>query len=87
MSKLAIRDLARCRDLDRHVRRTVRGGRDWSKGLGPAAEVQVNVSQNIMQFQDVRVSALNNVGVIGAGFGPFALDVSPLQRAGTAVTL
>lgn len=87
MSTLVIRDLARSQTLDRTARTAVHGGANWLKGLGPAAEVQVNVDQRIVQFQDVRVNALNNVGVIGAGFGPLALDVSPAQRAGAAVAL
>jgi hypothetical protein len=85
MSSLVIRDLAQHQVLDRAARRAVHGGANWLKGQGPAADVHVNVDQRIVQLQDVRVSALNNVGVIGAGFSPLALDVSPAQRAGAAV--
>ena len=87
MSTLAIRDLSHSRELDRTARTAVRGGANWLKGQGPAAQVQVNVDQRIVQFQDVRVNALNNVGIIGAGFGPLALDVSPAQRAGALVAV
>lgn len=87
MSTLVIRDLAHSRALDGAARAAVRGGANWLKGQGPAADVRVDVDQRIVQFQDVRVSALNNVGVIGAGFGPLALDLSPAQRARAAVVL
>jgi hypothetical protein len=61
----------------------VRGGNSWLQGLGPLANVNVNVgvAQNIVQLQDVEVNALNNVGVIGAGFGPLNLAVNPKQIA------
>jgi hypothetical protein len=41
------------------------------------------VNQNIIQYQNVQVNALNNIGVIGAGFGPLHLNVSPAQYAST----
>ncbi|MBS1191774.1 MAG: hypothetical protein H6R10_3566 [Rhodocyclaceae bacterium] len=90
MSTLMIRDLAHQRELDDPACRAVRGGA--GRPLGPTvagsfANVEVNVNQNINQFQDVRVNALNNVGVIGADFGPLRLDVSPLQRATAGVVL
>lgn len=87
MSTLVIRDLAECRALDRRAAARVHGGAAWLGGLGPAAAVQVNVNQDIRQFQDVRVDALNNVGFVGAGFGPLRLDVSPVQRAGAGFAL
>lgn len=59
----------------------VRGGNSWLKGLGSIANVNVGVNQNIAQMQNVEVNALNNAGVIGAGFGPLKLDVSPSQWA------
>lgn len=83
MSKLVIRDLAHSRGLDRQALSAVRGGANWLKGLGPAANVQVNVNQDIRQSQVVSVNALNNVGVIGADFGPLTFKVSPEQRAAT----
>jgi len=81
MSNLMIHDLPRSDELDRKAMATVRGGNSWLKGLGPIANVNIGVNQNIAQMQNVEVNALNNVGVIGAGFGPLKLDVSPSQWA------
>lgn len=81
MTNLTIEDLPRSDDLDQATMSKVRGGNSWLKGLGPIANVNVDVNQNIAQMQNVEVNALNNVGVIGAGFGPLKLDVSPTQWA------
>lgn len=81
MSTIKIDNLAQSRELDRKTMAAVRGGNSWLQGLGPVANVNVGITQNINQFQNVKVDALNNVGVIGAGFGPLALDVSPKQFA------
>jgi hypothetical protein len=83
MSSIIIRDLSRSRELNHKAMSCVRGGNSWLDGLGPVAKVNVNVTQNLAQLQNVQVNALNNVGVIGAGFGPLHLDVSPTQ-AGAA---
>jgi hypothetical protein len=86
MSSLTIQDLSHTRDLDAYSMSGVHGGGNtWLAGLGPVANVNVNVDQNIQQYQNVQVNALNNVGVIGAGFGPFKLNVSPSQWASTDV--
>ena len=87
MSKLMIRDLAQSRELHSREMSTVRGGRAWLTELGPVANVNVGVEQNIIQFQDIEVNALNNVGTIGAGFGPLALSVSPKQVASAKAVL
>lgn len=84
MSALLIRDLAHGQPLDRAAMLKVRGGYySLRQDLGPVANVNVNVgvSQSIIQLQNVEVNALNNVGVIGADFGPLRLNVSPTQRA------
>lgn len=81
MSTIQIHNLSQSRELDRQTMATVRGGNSWLKGLGPVANVNVGISQNINQFQNVEVNALNNVGVIGAGFGPLKLEANPLQVA------
>jgi hypothetical protein len=81
MSNLMIHDLPRSEELDQKTMSRVRGGNSWLKGLGPVANVNVDVNQNIAQVQNIEVNALNNVGVIGAGFGPLKLDVSPSQWA------
>lgn len=82
---IAIHDLAHHQSLDRKALKAVRGGFRSLKDLGPVANVQVNVNQDIRQNQVVSVAALNNVGVIGADLGSLGLNVSPTQRAATAV--
>ena len=84
MSSLMIRDLSRTRELDRHAMSAVSGGTGSSvpglpsvSSLGGFANVNVSVNQSVSQLQYVNVAALNNVGVIGAGFGPLKLNVSP----------
>lgn len=81
MSNLTIQDLPLSQDLDEKEMSKVSGGNSWLKGLGPIANVNIDVNQNISQMQNVEVNALNNIGVIGAGFGPLKLDVSPSQWA------
>ncbi|TCS35952.1 hypothetical protein EDC30_10815 [Paucimonas lemoignei] len=81
MSTLSIHNLPQSRELDREALTSIRGGNSWLRGLGPVANVNIAIDQNINQFQNVEVSALNNVGVIGAGFGPLSFDVSPGQFA------
>ncbi len=87
MSNITISDLPQSRKLDRCAMSKVRGGNSWLAGLGPIANVNVGVNQNIAQLQNVQVNALNNVGVIGAGFGPLNLNVSPSQWANAGITL
>lgn len=90
MSTIMIRDLAKSEELDRKAMAAVRGGfagNSWLAGLGPIANVNVGVNQNITQLQNIDVNALNNVGVIGAGFGPLKLDVSPQQLASAGVII
>ena len=87
MSTIMIHDLTQKRELDRKAMSSVHGGNSWLKGLGPIANVNVDVNQNIAQLQNVEVNALNNVGAIGAGFGPFRLDVSPKQLADAKVVI
>ncbi|WP_420473456.1 hypothetical protein [Noviherbaspirillum sp. ST9] len=81
MSSLTIQDLPLSQDLDEKEMSKVRGGNSWLQGLGPIANVNIDVNQNISQLQNVEVNALNNIGVLGAGFGPLKLDVSPSQWA------
>ena len=93
MSSLSISDLDHSSDLDSTSMAAVRGGSgygaptSWLAGLGPVANVNVGVNQNITQLQNVEVNALNNVGVIGAGFVPPHLDVSPSQWANANVAM
>ncbi|MGV3654386.1 MAG: hypothetical protein ACO1N5_09210 [Noviherbaspirillum sp.] len=80
MSTLRIHDLPAQADLDSRAMSAVRGGYAL-KDAGAFANVNVNINQDIAQLQNVEVNALNNVGVIGAGFGPLKLDVNPKQFA------
>ncbi|HEY0844478.1 MAG TPA: hypothetical protein VGE12_03875, partial [Noviherbaspirillum sp.] len=50
MSHIAIHDLARNEELDGKSMSSVRGGNSWLKALGPVANVNVDVNQNITQF-------------------------------------
>lgn len=85
MSTITISNLAQDQSLDRDAMCAIRGGGNpWMAGLGPLATVNVDVHQNITQLQKVNVSALNDVGTIGAGFGPLRMDVSPMQLANVA---
>jgi len=81
MSNITIRDLGASRELDRRAMAAVRGGNSFLAGLGPVANIDIDVNQNIAQLQNIEVNALNNVGVIGAGFGPLKLDINPMQFA------
>jgi len=87
MSNITVHDLPRSEELDDKAMTEVRGGNSWLAGLGPVANVNVGVNQNIAQLQNIEVNALNNIGVIGAGFGPLKLDVSPSQWANPQVAL
>lgn len=87
MSTIAITDLAQRRELDGADMAAVRGGNSWLSGLGPIAQVNVGISQNIAQLQNVDVNTLNNVGVIGAGFALPAIDANPSQWANASVAL
>ena len=67
MSSIAISDLAHNAELDRRAMSAVRGG----SGFGKDVNVNVDVNQQIGQFQQIGINVLNNNGVIGAGFkGP-----------------
>lgn len=81
MSKIEIRDLPVSRELDAAALAEIRGGNSWLAGLGPVANVNVGVNQNIVQLQNIEVNALNNVGVIGAGFVAPSLNFAPSQFA------
>lgn len=87
MSSIVVQDLACSTDLDQHAMSSVRGGNSWLAGLGPIANVNVNVVQNLNQLQNVAVNTLNNVGSIGAGFIPPNIAVSPSQWGNLGVAL
>ncbi|WP_321911846.1 MULTISPECIES: hypothetical protein [unclassified Paraburkholderia] len=87
MTSLVIRELAPGTELDRRAMTAVRGGNSAFGSYGPIANINVspNIVQNISQVQVVDVAALNNIGYIGAGFGPLNLKVNPAQYASTGV--
>ncbi|KIG03709.1 MULTISPECIES: hypothetical protein [Caballeronia] len=76
MSSIIVRDLSHSKDLDRRAMSAVSGG----QGYGPYANVEVNVGilQNLTQVQKVDVTALSNIGYVGAGVSPH-FDISPVQ--------
>jgi hypothetical protein len=66
MSSILIHDLAHNAALDKGAMALVRGGNAF-----PNVNVNVDVNQQVAQFQQIGISVLNNNGVIGAGFkGP-----------------
>jgi hypothetical protein len=70
MSSLIIRDLAHSAALDKRAMAAVRGGMGFVP-TGPNVNVNVNLNQQIGQFQQIGINVLNNNGIIGAGFkGP-----------------
>ncbi|WP_151638801.1 hypothetical protein [Noviherbaspirillum aerium] len=78
---IQINDIASSSELDHASMAAVRGGNSWLAGLGPIANVNVGVSQNLTQLQNVEVNTLNNVGSIGPGFAVPKINVSPNQWA------
>ena len=67
MSSIQIQDLAHSAPLDKQAMSSVRGGSAFGKDVN----VNVNIDQQIGQFQQIGINVLNNNGVIGAGFvGP-----------------
>lgn len=77
---LTISDLSTSTELDNQAMAAVSGGHSLG-GLGPYADVNVNIDQDIGQFQQIEVNALNNIGVLGADLGPLSFNVSPQQSA------
>ena len=72
MSSLAIQDLPHNAELDSHAMSLVHGGSAFGKDVN----VNVDVNQQIGQFQQIGINVLNNNGVIGAGFKGPDIDVA-----------
>ncbi|MFC5478707.1 hypothetical protein [Massilia suwonensis] len=72
MSSIIVKDLARVAELDGHTMAQVEGGFAFGKDVN----VNVNVNQQIGQFQQIGINVLNNNGVIGAGFKGPDIDVA-----------
>ena len=77
MSSIAISDLAHNAELDTRAMSAVRGGR----AFGQDVNVNVELNQQIGQFQQIGINVLNNNGVIGAGFKGPDIDVAAALRA------
>jgi hypothetical protein len=73
MSSIAIADLAHSTELDSRAMGRVLGG---SSPFGKDVNVNVEVNQQIGQFQQIGINVLNNNGVIGAGFKGPDIDVA-----------
>jgi hypothetical protein len=76
MSSIAIHDLAQSAAIDDRAMTAVRGGYAFGKDVN----VNVNVNQQLAQFQQIGVNVLNNNGVIGAGFVGPNIDVAAAMR-------
>lgn len=72
MSSIAIADLAHSAELDRRAMLAVQGGSAFGKDVN----VNVEVNQQIGQFQQIGINVLNNNGVIGAGFKGPEIDLA-----------
>ena len=72
MSSIAIHDLSHRNELDHQAMSAVEGGFAFGKDVN----VNVNVNQQLAQFQQIGVNVLNNNGVIGAGFVGPDIDVA-----------
>ena len=72
MSSIAIADLAHSAELDRRAMSAVHGGSAFGKDVN----VNVDVNQQIGQFQQIGINVLNNNGVIGAGFKGPEIDLA-----------
>ena len=83
---LSINDLPANQELDSKALADVTGGYALAN-LGTLANVNINIDQDIAQFQNVEVNALNNIGVLGADLGPLHFAVSPSQWAANYASL
>ncbi|MGO4479969.1 hypothetical protein AB4Z32_27425 [Massilia sp. 2TAF26] len=80
MSSIAIHDLAHSATIDGQAMSAVRGGYTFGK------DVNVNVNQQLAQFQQIGVNVLNNNGVIGAGFRGPDIDVAAALKGENKLT-
>ena len=82
MSSIAIHDLAHSAAIDSQAMSAVRGGYAFGKDVN----VNVNVNQQLAQFQQIGVNVLNNNGVIGAGFRGPDIDVAAALKGENKLT-
>lgn len=83
MSSIMISDLRNSTELDLRAMSAVRGGFAW----GADVNINLNVDQKIVQFQDVQANVLNNNGVIGAGFVGPSLSLDVAQKASNSAVV
>ncbi|KQQ97185.1 hypothetical protein [Massilia sp. Leaf139] len=72
MSSIVVKDLAHSASLDQGAMALVSGG----NAFGPKVNVNLNIDQEITQFQQIGINVLNGNGVIGAGFKGPDIDVA-----------
>ncbi len=77
---LSIKDLPASQELDHQAMADVTGGY-FVPGAFADVDINIAIDQNIVQVQNIQVSALNNIGVLGADLGPLNFNVSPSQYA------
>ncbi|MEM5342057.1 hypothetical protein [Paraburkholderia azotifigens] len=90
MSSIMIRDIDGERTLGRSEMSAVSGGtgtpgltgNSWLNGLGPVANVNIGINQNITQAQFINVETLNN-SIVGPGVKLPNINVSPKLWAET----
>ena len=80
---IAIHDLAHSAAIDDRAMTAVRGGYAFGKDVN----VNVNVNQQLAQFQQIGVNVLNNNGVIGAGFRGPDIDVAAALKGMNKVVI
>jgi len=72
MSTIVVQDLAHSAAIDQRAMSAVRGGTGigtlGGKGFGKDVNIDINVNQQIGQFQQIGINVLNN-SVIGAPIG------------------
>ncbi len=77
---LSITDLPESQELDHQAMTEVTGGY-FVPGNFADVDINIGIDQDIVQVQNVQVSALNNIGVLGADLGSLNLAINPSQYA------
>ena len=77
---LSIKDLPESQELDHQAMTEVTGGY-FVPGAFADVDINIGIDQDIVQVQNVQVSALNNIGVLGADLGALNLAINPSQYA------
>ena len=77
---LSIKDLPESQALDSQAMTAITGGY-FVPGAFADVDINIGIDQDIVQVQNVQVSALNNIGVLGADLGGLNLAINPSQYA------